>query len=68
MPQGREAKPSVADVIRARHRRRMEASGEPYVPLTPWPDLAEQNSAAVQAILAARRKRLGADYQPREHI
>ena len=32
MPQGRNAGPSKAEVLRARYRRRMEASGQASVP------------------------------------
>ena len=46
MPQGRDAGPTKADVLRARIRRRMEASGEPYVP-PPRSDLADKSIAEI---------------------
>jgi hypothetical protein len=40
MPQGHNAGPTKAEILRARYRRRLEASGEPCVPLPPGNDLA----------------------------
>ena len=47
MPQRRDAGPSPADVLRARYRRRMEASGEPCVPLPTRNDVAGKSIAEV---------------------
>jgi hypothetical protein len=47
MPQGRNAGPTKAEILRARYRRRMEASGHPYVPLAQCPDLAGKSIADI---------------------
>ena len=45
MPQGHNAGPTKAEILRARYRRRLEASGEPCVPLPPGNDLAGKSIA-----------------------
>ena len=47
MPRRREAGPTKAEILRASYRRRMEASGEPYVPSPPQNDLAGKSIAEV---------------------
>ena len=55
MPQGHEAGPSKADVSRVRYRRRMQASGEPCVPLPPRNDVAGNSIAEVLRSRFCRR-------------